>query len=92
MGWLGVMHPDLQRQLSLEGPVMLFELNGQALLNAQPRKFNPISKFPSIRRDLSLVVDGTTPAEQIFTVIDEIGLKTINKRWVFDVYQGQPRP
>jgi len=89
VGWLGVMHPDQQRQLSLEGPVMLFELSGQALLNAQPRKFNPISKFPSIRRDLSLVVDESTPAEQIFAVIDEIGLNTINKRWVFDVYQGQ---
>jgi phenylalanyl-tRNA synthetase beta chain len=89
VGWLGVMHPDLERQLSLEGPVMLFELSGQALLNARPRKFSPISKFPSIRRDLSLVMDEKTTAEQIFSVIDEIGLTTINKRWVFDVYQGQ---
>ena len=89
VGWLGVMHPELEKDLSLEGPVVLFELQAEALMEAQHRQFQPISKFPNIRRDLSLVVDDQVSSQQILDTIDEIGIKTIAKRWVFDVYQGK---
>ncbi|MCW8963370.1 MAG: phenylalanine--tRNA ligase subunit beta, partial [Gammaproteobacteria bacterium] len=89
VGWLGVMHPELEGKLSLDGPVVLFELNGQALIDAQPRRFQTISKFPSIRRDLSIVVDEAVTADEILRVINETDHKTINNSWVFDVYQGK---
>ena len=89
IGWIGVIHPELQAKLSLEGPVMLFELQGDALYGAAPRKFQPLSKFPSIRRDLSLVVDDNVSAEAILKEIHALGLKTIEKSWIFDVYQGE---
>ena len=83
------MHPELEKDLSLEGPVVLFELQAEALMEAQHRQFQPISKFPNIRRDLSLVVDDQVSAQQILDTIDEIGIETIAKRWIFDVYQGK---
>jgi phenylalanyl-tRNA synthetase beta chain len=89
VGWLGVMHPGLQTKLSLEGPVVLFEINGRALTDAQPRQFQPISKFPNIRRDLSFVVDEAVTADSILAAVNGLGMETIVKSWIFDVYQGQ---
>ncbi len=89
IGWLGVLRPDVEKSLSLEGPIILFEIQGSALLDAVPRRFVSISKFPSIRRDLAIIVDEETTSDDILGVIRQIPDKTIQKSWVFDVYQGK---
>ena len=89
VGWIGVMHPELQKQLSLEGTVVLFEVNAQALIEARPRQFQPISKFPSIRRDLSFIVDESVTAEAVLAAVNGLGLNSLYKPWIFDVYQGK---
>jgi len=89
VGWLGAMHPEICVQLDLNGPVFLFELNAQALLDAGARKFSPISRYPGIRRDLAFVVDMGTTAQEIRDTIANIGEKTIKNIRIFDVYQGE---
>lgn len=89
VGWLGVMHPEIEKELSLDGPVVLFEIESAAIIQAQPLQFQPISKYPSIRRDLSFLVAEQVSSDEILQVIEELPLKTISKKWVFDVYQGE---
>lgn len=89
VGWIGVMHPEQEKKHSIDGPVVLFEIEAAALHTARPRQFEAISKFPNIRRDLSLIVDSGVTAQSILDEIDTLGLKTISKKWVFDVYQGK---
>ena len=89
VGWLGALHPAVEGQLSLNGPVFLFEIRAAALTEASPRQFSPLSKYPSIRRDLALVVDEAVTARQICETIENTDIKTIRNIRLFDIYQGK---
>src|SRR5690606_20115947 len=56
-GWLGVIHPVLQRDLELRRSVLLFALRLDVIGRADVPAYRPYSKFPTVRRDLALVVD-----------------------------------
>jgi phenylalanyl-tRNA synthetase beta chain len=92
-GWCGVLHPRIADALDRQEEVVLFELRLSSLLNKLPVRYQPISKFPRIRRDLSLLVDNEVSAAQI----EQLIRKTIDEAWlksfdVFDVYTGELIP
>ena len=89
IGWLGVLHPSLEQKFDLDGPVVLFEMDIEALLQASPRRYKPISKYPAIRRDLAFVVDEEVNSDQIMEKIREIAPETIHEAVIFDIYRGQ---
>lgn len=92
-GWIGVLHPKLQDELDLTEETMLFELSLSTLVNDKPICYQKISKYPQIRRDLSLLVDVSVQASQIEhavrQVVDSSWLKAFD---VFDVYVGESIP
>lgn len=92
-GWIGVLHPRLADALDVEQDVILFELNLQALNTSSPVRYNQVSKYPQIRRDLSFLVDETISAKQI----EDCVRQTMTDNWlksfdVFDVYMGKGIP
>lgn len=93
IGWLGVLHPHLADELQLSKEVLLFELSLKPLMGAFPACYQPISKYPQIRRDLSLLVDNDVTAASIETATREVvpggWLKSFD---VFDVYTGDGIP
>ena len=89
VGWLGALHPAIVADFSLDGPVFLFEINTRALMEARPRNFSPLSKYPANRRDLALVVDEAVTARQICETIENVGIETIKDIRIFDLYQGK---
>ena len=48
----------------------------------------PISKYPSIRRDISIVVSKDTSAAEVINNIKIINTKIIQSVKVFDIYEG----
>ncbi len=50
--------------------------------------FKPLSKFPEVRRDLSLVIDKAVKFEDIRKLSTKLERKLINRINVFDVYEG----
>jgi phenylalanyl-tRNA synthetase beta chain len=56
IGWIGHLHPRLARELDLEGEVLAFELDVEPLVARSLPRASEISRFPSVRRDLALVV------------------------------------
>ncbi len=56
-GWLGELHPHLVRTLGLNITPLLFELDTEACFGNKQLQYKHISKFPSVRRDLAVVVD-----------------------------------
>ena len=50
--------------------------------------YSPMSKFPSVNRDLSVTVDIATPADKVREVIVEAGGSILNSIELFDLYQG----
>ena len=89
VGWLGSLHPSIQKQLDLTHSPILFELDMQVLTSGRVPVFSSISKFPSIRRDLALVMDDSVVAGQVDSVIRRVGGDRLIGLQLFDVYRGK---
>jgi len=89
VGWLGAMHPEAQRGCDLAaGEVVLFELSLSAILRDEQVMFQALSRFPSVRRDLALIVPEVVLADQIRAVVHEAAGPLLTEFEIFDVYQG----
>ena len=92
IGQLGEVHPTAKEELGLsKTPLVVFELNLEPLLDAKVSviKMTPISKFPSVTRDLAFVVDKNVAAGDVLTAIKKIGRGLVSEAEVFDVYEGE---
>ena len=89
IGWLGMLHPTLEKQLGFDTQVFLFELDQDLLLNKQIPKFKPLSKYPSVRRDMALIVKEEVAVSEIINCIKSCGIPTLQDIVVFDIYRGK---
>jgi phenylalanyl-tRNA synthetase beta chain len=89
IGRLGLLHPDLEKQLDLAGPVHLFELSIDALGRGALPAFAPLSKFPSIRRDLAIIVDRALPFARVRDCVRRAAPAIVKEIRLFDVYTGE---
>ena len=89
IGWIGAIHPKLQKPLALNVRTYVFELALSAVLAAEVPSFMPLSKFPAIRRDLALVVSGTITAGEIKRCLNDVRSDILKEIQVFDVYSGE---
>lgn len=93
VGWVGVLHPRLADALEIKSDVLLFELSLETLVHPSVARYQTISKYPQIRRDLSLLVGEDITSFQIEQAVREIVPITWLKSFdVFDVYQGENIP
>ncbi|WP_088006603.1 phenylalanine--tRNA ligase subunit beta [Indiicoccus explosivorum] len=90
IGIIGQVHPAEQKARDLKETYVL-ELNLQALLaeEAAPLLYTPVPRFPSISRDIALVLDQATEAAAIEAVIRGAGGRLLKDVRVFDVYEGK---
>jgi phenylalanyl-tRNA synthetase beta chain len=89
IGWLGRLHPRVQQQLDLPKAVYLFELSVGALSEALVPKFEELSRFPSIRRDLAVIVNADVIADEVLKCASKAAPELLNKVELFDVYAGE---
>jgi phenylalanyl-tRNA synthetase beta chain len=88
VGVLGMLHPALAPGLDLVGNVYLFELRLAELEEGVLPAFEPLSKFPAIRRDLAIAVDAALPYERVRGCVAEAAGDLLREVRLFDVYQG----
>ena len=89
LGWIGMLHPTLEKQLGFDSNVFLFELSQTVLLERDVPAFNSLSKFPSVRRDLALLLAEQVSFQTVKQCIDDCQEKLIKQVMVFDIYRGQ---
>lgn len=89
VGIIGMLHPNLEKQLGFDSQVFLFELSQDAILQRIVPKFSPLSKFPSVRRDMAMLVKQDVSANDIINCINNSQEATVREVSVFDVYQGK---
>ncbi len=89
VGWIGALHPRIQQNHQIPANVFVFELNISALGQARIPVFSPLSKYPSVRRDLAIVVDENVAAGQILADIRALDNDKLINITLFDVYQGK---
>ncbi len=89
VGFVGALHPVLLEQLDIDQPLFLFEIEQQALSRHPLPSFRELSRYPSIRRDLALLVDAETPVCDLLDSIAGLDDEKIRDAFVFDVYTGK---
>ncbi|QYK03634.1 phenylalanine--tRNA ligase subunit beta [Shewanella zhangzhouensis] len=89
IGYIGAVHPSLEKPFGLNGKTIVFELELDALLHAKLPEAQVISKFPANRRDIALVVDESVAAADVIKVIRKVGENQLVGVNLFDVYQGK---
>jgi len=88
IGWIGALHPKLNKPLELDVRVYVFELALAPVLDAHIPAFESLSRFPANRRDLALVVDQTTTAGEIDHCLKGVESDILKEIQLFDVYSG----
>jgi len=89
IGVMGMLHPTLEKQLDFETPVFLFELDQDLVFNKAIPKFEVLSKFPSVKRDMALIVEEKVTAAEIIKNIHACNEIVIKDAKIFDIYRGE---
>ena len=89
VGLIGALHPSVRRELGLPAPVFVFEIALGALSAARIPGYAPVSRFPSVRRDIAVVVDDEVGAGRLLDGIRRNSSTTLNDLAVFDLYRGE---
>jgi phenylalanyl-tRNA synthetase beta chain len=91
-GWLGELHPRWQQKYELPQPVVVFEMDAEALAETPlPRPAVP-SKFPAVVRDIAVVVDAAVPAQALLDAARAGKPRIVQDVTLFDLYQGANLP
>lgn len=87
-GWLGQIHPSLLDHLDWPRTAFIAELDLAVLGQRSLPSYQPGSRFPSLRRDLSLVVDDSVPAAALVEEIRTRAGALLENCVIFDQYHG----
>ncbi len=89
VGVVGELHPRLQLKYELASPPVLFEVDCDMLLAGGPPRFSGVSRMPSVRRDLAVVVDESLPAGAILEAVRASVPACVREVEIFDQYRGK---
>ncbi|MEO6263837.1 MAG: phenylalanine--tRNA ligase subunit beta, partial [Luteimonas sp.] len=89
LGWIGQLHPRLQQALDLDVDVVACELDLVPLLARPVPKAQPLSKYPSVRRDLAFVVAETVPWAAVAVTVKAAAGTFLQDLRLFDRYAGK---
>ncbi|MCK4402931.1 MAG: phenylalanine--tRNA ligase subunit beta, partial [Dehalococcoidia bacterium] len=92
VGIVGNLHPKVAQAFELSDAVYLIEMDIEKLLSKtiKVKQYQPIPRFPSITRDIALVIDKQVSYQQVEDVIRSFPL--VKKVTLFDFYRGEQIP
>ena len=89
VGQIGRLHPRLAKLVDITRPVMVFEIDAKQALSAYIPSAVSISKYPSVRRDLAIIVDDAVSAADLTQAIAAVAPALIREVRIFDIYRGK---
>jgi phenylalanyl-tRNA synthetase beta chain len=91
-GWIGELHPRWQQKYELPQPVVLFEVDAEALTEIPLPQPSVPSRFPAVVRDIAVVVDAAVPAQVLLDAALAGKPKIVQDVTLFDLYLGANLP
>ena len=89
IGWAGSVHPSILKQMEIRDPVFAFELDLNLLIKREIPNTNDISRFPSVRRDLALLVPEKISFLEVRRNVIDLSGDLLTNLILFDLYSGQ---
>jgi len=88
VGVCGALHPAIEKKLDLDQQVFVFELDIDLISQKKLPEYTKLSPYPSIRRDLALLVEREISYSKINQVLKSLKINELVDSFVFDVYEG----
>ncbi len=94
LGFLGELRPDILEKYDLRGPLFVFEIDFEHLVDlvSEKKTYRALPKFPATIRDLAMILDDAIPAEEVLSFVKAQEVPYLEKVSIFDVYRGKPIP
>ena len=91
VGFLGRIDREVLKSFGIKQDVFFFDLDFNILieLEPEPKSFRQLPKFPSVDRDIALVVPESIAAGELLTAIEKEGEELVESAEIFDVYRGE---
>jgi phenylalanyl-tRNA synthetase beta chain len=89
IGRLGALHPRNLKRHKLTLPVLVFELDLDPIQMGQLPKFEALSRYPAVRRDIAVVVDESVTAKALGDCVGQAAGDVLKNLQLFDVYRGE---
>ncbi|MFB5662941.1 phenylalanine--tRNA ligase subunit beta [Alteribacillus sp. HJP-4] len=89
VGFIGQVHPLVAKEWDLK-ETFVFQLDLDALLDQKelPLQYTTLPRYPSVTRDIALVVNTAVTAGEVQSVIENAGGELLKHVQLFDVYEG----
>jgi phenylalanyl-tRNA synthetase beta chain len=91
IGAIGKVSKDVLKGYGVEKNAHILELYIEPLLSSVVwvKKFTPLAKYPSVRRDISIIVNSSIESAMILSIVKEMGNDLVESVDIFDAYQGK---
>ncbi|MEW5755902.1 MAG: phenylalanine--tRNA ligase subunit beta [Pseudomonadota bacterium] len=89
IGWIGALAPSVVKALDLPAAAFVYEIDLEALQQARVPAFKELSKYPSIRRDIAIVIDESVISAEVQQCIRDAAPPTLRNLKLFDIYRGK---
>lgn len=90
VGLVGEIHSKVMSAYGLKQPVFVFELMLDRIIGLLPdrKRVSSISKFPSVSRDVTLIVDKNLESQRILDQVKQMEAQLVERVHLFDVFEG----
>ncbi len=89
IGYFGQLHPAISLKLNFKKEVFIFDLNLDLISEKNKTRYKALSKFPIVKRDISIVVDEDITFNMILENIKQNASDLLVNLELFDIYQGK---
>jgi phenylalanyl-tRNA synthetase beta chain len=89
---MGILDSSLTGKFDIHSTVYFADLDWSGMMNAMKGiqiTMNEIPKYPEVRRDLSMIIDRTTPFSRIRDIALKTGREMVKSVTLFDVYESE---
>lgn len=94
LGTFGEVHPKVLSNYSMDKPSYVLEMDLKMLYNLADldRKYTEIPKYPSVTRDIAVLIDDAVLVQDMETIFKKQGGSLLESYKLFDVYKGKQLP
>lgn len=94
IGIVGELHPQVLENFELNQTAFVFDLNLDSFIPfiSDVKVAKPIPRFPSVARDITIIVEKGVEAQHLLKSVENMGEKLLEDIILFDVYEGSPIP
>ena len=91
LGIAGKVIPEVLKSFGIKQTVYFFDLDLDMMagLEPEPKSFRPLPRYPSVDRDIALVVPESVAAGDLLAAVENAGEELVESADIFDVYRGK---